>query len=260
MLGVPRFKNVSPGGRGEAPMKPQIYVGVAGWSVPKQYAEHFLKEGSHLERFARTFTSVEINSSFYRPHKPATYERWADSVPDDFKFSVKLPKEITHTRKLVDCEDLLHKFLFEIGHLGEKLGPVLVQFPPSFPYYDIVGEFLEYFRDNFKGDIVCEPRHETWADEDANELLKELRIARVAADPVRFPGGDEPGGWRGLEYWRLHGSPRIYYDSYSEEFLKELSEKLLKTDVPKWCIFDNTATFGAVDNGMLLMELLKEKS
>ena len=81
---------------------PCAHVGYAGWSIPRQYAEHFPEQGAHLERYAQRLTAVEINSSFYRPHRPATYARWAAVVPEAFKFAVKVPKEITHTRRLRD--------------------------------------------------------------------------------------------------------------------------------------------------------------
>src|SRR6187455_1643415 len=106
---------------------PPIYVGVAGWPIPKPHAGLFPETGSHLQRYAARFNAVEINSSFYRPHRPATYARWAASVPPDFRFAVKVPREITHRRRLVEVDDLLERFPGEATHLGEKLGPLLVQ-------------------------------------------------------------------------------------------------------------------------------------
>ena len=90
--------------------------------------------GSHLERYGAILNAVEINSSFYRPHRTATYERWAASVPEDFRFAVKVPKAITHERRLKDVGDLLDRFLSEVSGLGPKLGPLLVQLPPSLSF------------------------------------------------------------------------------------------------------------------------------
>jgi uncharacterized protein YecE (DUF72 family) len=73
-----------------------VRIGTAAWSIPKKHAAPFPTAGSHLERYAAVFNAAEINSSFYRPHRAATYERWAASVPDDFRFAVKVPKAITH--------------------------------------------------------------------------------------------------------------------------------------------------------------------
>ena len=111
-----------------------VYVGTAGWSLGRPHAELFPRQGSHLVRYASQLNAVEINSSFYRPHRHSTYERWAGSVPSDFRFSVKVPKTITHERRLVDCDDHLSRFLAEVEGLGEKLGTLLVQLPPSFQF------------------------------------------------------------------------------------------------------------------------------
>jgi uncharacterized protein YecE (DUF72 family) len=111
-----------------------VRVGVAGWSLAKAYSQHFPAKGSHLERYAARFPCVEINSSFYKPHRPTTFAQWAECVPEDFRFSVKVPKAATHERRLVDVNDVLDKFLAEATQLGEKLGPLLIQLPPSLPF------------------------------------------------------------------------------------------------------------------------------
>src|SRR3569623_2749091 len=108
-----------------------IHIGCAGWSIRSEHREHYAPEGTHLARYARTFNCVEINSSFYRPHRPATYERWADSAPDGFRFAVKMPRAITHEAQLQDVDELLQRFLGEATALGGKLGPLLVQLPPK---------------------------------------------------------------------------------------------------------------------------------
>src|SRR5690606_14493667 len=108
-----------------------VYVGCAGWGLSSKVAAHFPVEGSHLERYAQVFPSVEINSSFYREHQAKTYARWAASVPDAFRFSVKAPRTITHERRLRDVDDLLLRFVDQLASLGEKLGCLLVQLPPS---------------------------------------------------------------------------------------------------------------------------------
>jgi uncharacterized protein YecE (DUF72 family) len=111
-----------------------VRIGTAGWSIPKQHAAPFPSEGTHLERYGAIFNAVEINSSFYRPHRTATYERWAASVPEDFRFAVKVPKSVTHERRLKGTGDLLDQFVSEVGGLGPKLGPLLIQLPPSLAF------------------------------------------------------------------------------------------------------------------------------
>ncbi|MEO7717871.1 MAG: DUF72 domain-containing protein [Capsulimonas sp.] len=228
-----------------------VRIGCAGWSVPKEYAASFPDEGSHLEKYATKLNCAEINSSFYKPHRPSTYERWAASVPDGFQFSVKVPREITHTRKLTDFAEPLAQFLEECGHLGERLGPLLVQLPPSLAYdANLAAPFFEALNAQHNGDVVCEPRHESWFTPEANALLVQYHIARVAADPARTPEAAHPGGWGGVSYYRLHGSPRIYYSAYSEDYLKALAALLAPGD---WCIFDNTASGSAIGNALSLM-------
>jgi len=216
---------------------------------------------SILERYARRFPAVEINSSFYRPHRPTTYARWGACVPPHFRFAVKVPKRITHELRLVAAEPVLDQFLAEATCLGERLGPLLVQLPPSFAYdAGAARRFFEALRVRFAGDVVFEPRHPTWFTDDVARLLVELRIARVAADPARVPEAAEPAGWPGIVYYRLHGSPRVYYDTYSNEYLDALAAKLrghlASSDAPVWCIFDNTALGAATTNAVELMERL----
>src|SRR3954470_8519864 len=102
-----------------------IRIGTAGWALRSQSAGEFDGDGTHLERYARKLSCVEINSSFYRPHRETTYKRWAACTPATFMFSVKIPKRITHEKRLVDCEQDLDQFLNEISGLGKKLGPLL---------------------------------------------------------------------------------------------------------------------------------------
>jgi uncharacterized protein YecE (DUF72 family) len=83
-------------------------------------------------------------------------------------------------------------------------------------------------------------------------MLAKLKIGRVAADPPRAPGDGEPGGWQGLRYWRLHGSPKIYYSDYDTRRLKILASRIRPGD---WCVFDNTAACAALGNALTLKGL-----
>jgi uncharacterized protein YecE (DUF72 family) len=148
-------------------------IGTAGWSIATREAEHFPGEGSALERYVARFPGVEINSSFHRPHRKSTWERWGSVVPDDFRFSVKLPKTITHKQKLVDCEELLPPFLDEASGLGGKLAVLLVQLPPSLAFdAEIAESFFALLRDGSPAAIACEPRHLSWFERDAGALSR----------------------------------------------------------------------------------------
>jgi uncharacterized protein YecE (DUF72 family) len=239
-----------------------VYLGVAGWNIRKEHGECFEPTGTHLQRYASTFNSVEINSCFYQPHRVTTYERWAASVPEHFRFAVKLPKAITHEARFVDALPLVDAFLTEVGGLREKLGPILVQLPPSFAFErEIVVAFLSELRSRFTGQLVLEPRHETWFADKVERILVELQIARVAADPPRVPAAALPGGFEKIVYYRLHGSPRIYYSAYPQDYLEEISAALQNhaaRGATVWCIFDNTALGAATKDALSVKSLLQE--
>jgi uncharacterized protein YecE (DUF72 family) len=241
----------------------QALIGCAGWSLPRASQPAFPAEGSHLQRYAGRFAAAEINSSFHRPHSRATYERWAAAVPPAFRFSVKLPKTITHAARLVETSGLLDEFLDQARGLGDRLGCLLVQLPPSLALdYPVAGAFLDALRERFDGDVAVEPRHASWFTPEADALLAQRRMARVLADPVRHDPGRLPGGWPGRVYLRLHGSPRMYYSSYEAPLLAALARRIaqaLREEVPVWCIFDNTAGSSAVDNALSLQEALEKE-
>jgi uncharacterized protein YecE (DUF72 family) len=225
-------------------------IGTAGWSIPRASAAAFPAEGSALQRYAARLSAVEINSSFYRAHKPETWARWGDAVPETFRFSVKLPKAATHVLRLVDTGSTLDAFFAEVAALGSKLGPVLVQLPPSLQFdADVTARFLDDVRKRSAAAIVIEPRHASWLD--AETLLADRRVARVAADPPRYEADAEPGGWRGLSYWRLHGSPAIYRSSYADR-LPQIAAGLAAAPGDAWCIFDNTMTGAATADALAL--------
>jgi uncharacterized protein YecE (DUF72 family) len=228
-----------------------LRIGTAGWSVPAQYAANVPDAGSHLERYAHCLNAVEINSSFYRPHLTKTYERWSRSTPEDFRFSVKLPKTMSHERQLQDCGALLDRFASEVAGLGEKLGVVLVQLPPKSVLRKRVADgFFRALHKRIKASIALEPRHASWFAPGVSAWLAERKIARVAADPARVNGAGIPGGWKGLVYYRWHGAPRIYFSNYEEAELAALKRRLDKIDkrTERWCIFDNTGAGAAFGN------------
>ena len=226
----------------------QVLIGTAGWSLPRVEQPHFPTLGSHLERYAARFSAVEINSSFHRSHKRVIWTRWRDAVPPKFRFSVKLSKAITHTARLVGTEDLVARFIDEVSLLGQKLGCILVQLPPSLAFDGKVATaFFKNLRSRTTVPIACEPRHESWFTQEVDKFLREFDVARVAADPARVAAAAIPAGAREFSYFRLHGSPKVYYSSYSDEFISELAKRLREEasgERTVWCIFDNT-TLGA---------------
>jgi uncharacterized protein YecE (DUF72 family) len=233
-----------------------VRVGCAGWAVPRSAAARFPGQGSHLERYAAAFPAVEINSSFYRYHSRSTYERWARSVPPSFRFAVKLPREITHVRRLAAAPRPLRQFLEGVSGLGRKLGVLLIQVPPSLRFEQKrVEPFLRTLRATYRGGA----RHPSWFDVSAGQLLRTYRVTSVAADPAPAPGAEEAGGWKRLVYHRLHGSPRMYYSAYSADSLQALASRLRQEAraASVWCIFNNTAGGAAVADALGLLRRLR---
>jgi uncharacterized protein YecE (DUF72 family) len=238
-----------------------LRIGTAGWGLPRVWRHEFPADGSYLERYATRFDATEINSSFYRQHRRGVYERWAAAVPPSFRFAVKVPRAITHDQALVAADVLLEVFLEEVAGLGSRLGPLLVQLPPSLALdAEHAEEFFETLRGLHAGPVACEPRHESWFGAGAEQLLRRHRISRVAADPPRVPLAAEPGGDAGLVYYRLHGSPRIYWSDYEAPRIAAQAELLRAAAAgsERWCIYDNTTLGAATGNALALARLLAE--
>jgi uncharacterized protein YecE (DUF72 family) len=238
----------------------QPLIGTAGWTIRAEHREAFPPDGSQLQRYAARFNAVEINSSFYRPHRKTTYERWAATVGDDFRFSVKLPKTISHARHSDGLEPEIARFADEVNGLGGKLGIVLIQFPPSLAYeVDRALHLFTIVGDNLPCRLVCEPRHASWFEKDAEAMLDRQGIARVAADPAIVHSAGLPGGWRGIRYHRLHGSPKIYYSNYEPDTLEAMRATLAAeaaVGLETWCVLDNSALGFATANALKIRAAL----
>ncbi|WP_337268429.1 DUF72 domain-containing protein [Oryzifoliimicrobium ureilyticus] len=226
-------------------------IATAGWSIPKKVAGQFAHEGSGLARYASVFDGVEINSTFYRRHKQATYARWAEAVPDNFRFAIKIPKDITHAQAMRDITPLFKIFLDDIAPLETKRGPLLCQLPPSLAFdpqrFDVA---FQEMRNEDDGQLVIEVRHKSWMSSEALELLRKFKIDRVLADPAPvWPAADFD---RPARYVRLHGKPRMYYSSYSDDELRANLERLAPDG---WCVLDNTASGAAIENALTMLEM-----
>lgn len=237
-----------------------LRIGCAGWSISREHSGYFGDGDSALARYATRFNAVEINSSFYRPHQQKTYARWAETVPNDFLFSVKIPKTVTHAARLVKAGSLLDAFLDQAHGLGRKLGCLLVQLPPSLDFdARVASNFFGVLRRRWQGEVVCEPRHASWFSPHIDPFWKRHRIARVGADPPPCPGAEHSAGTMKLRYWRLHGSPKIYYSAYDDDALHAAVARVAD-DTPAgavgWVIFDNTALGHAIPNAVQFEKLI----
>lgn len=239
----------------------ELRIGSAGWSLSSRQAPLFPAEGTHLQRYSGCFSAVEINSSFYRPHQAKTYANWAEQVPEDFRFAVKFPRSVTHDARLHEPNAEIDAFASQVAGLGDRLGPVLVQLPPSLVFdADVARVFFDALRTRLDATVVCEPRHPTWFTADVDAFWQATGVSRVAADPARVPEAAIAGGAGPMRYWRLHGSPRVYYDAYGEAGLEPWASQIqasLDAGLECWVILDNTTLGHATLDALRLSAMLE---
>jgi uncharacterized protein YecE (DUF72 family) len=240
-----------------------VYVGTSGWSLGRDLAPGSSPELSGLQRYAEYFNAVEINTTFYRLPRPGTIRRWESATPPDFRFAVKLPRSITHEARLVGVEVMVREFCQLCEGFGEKLGPLLVQLPPSLVFdAGVAGPFLEAVARATRARVVLEPRHQSWFSESVERLLSDHGIARAAADPACCPAAALPAPSRGLCYFRWHGAPKCYFSAYQPEAIAHLADSILRARVSgggsalTYCFLDNTALGAAPVNALSLKSRL----
>jgi uncharacterized protein YecE (DUF72 family) len=238
----------------------RLRLGCAGWSITTTQQALFDSGASLLERYATRFDAVEINSSFHRPHRPQTYERWAAAVPADFRFALKMPRTISHDARLQKTGPLLDAFFDQVAPMDHKLGCLLLQLPPSLAFdARVAATFFAQLRRRWTGGVACEPRHASWFAGPPDDLWRRYRIARVGADPAPCPAARHATGEPTLRYWRLHGSPRTYYSAYEDDALRAVATQVSEETpggAEAWVIFDNTAHGHAVPNALRLQQLM----
>ncbi|MGG5207442.1 DUF72 domain-containing protein [Chryseobacterium sp. MIQD13] len=239
--------------------KGSLYIGCSGfynndWKG-SLYPEN-VQSKDFLTLYSRTFNAVEINSTFYRKPTTKTLTKWYDETSSDFKFFIKIPKTITHEKRLKDCKEETSEFCEHIHtHLKDKLSGFLYQFPPSFKKsqenIDLILSNL-----NFKYLNVIEFRHDSWWSEDIFTLLKENSIIFSG---VSFPGNlpeDMIINNKEILYYRLHGKPVLYKSEYSPEFMDQIAEKISSSERTAFIFFNNTWGTAAIKNALYLKEIL----
>ncbi|PJJ66793.1 DUF72 domain-containing protein [Chryseobacterium geocarposphaerae] len=240
--------------------KESLYIGCSGfynndWKG-SLYPED-AKSKDFLSLYCQKFNCVEINSTFYRNPTAKTLLKWRNETPEDFKFFIKIPKIISHEKRLKDCKEDITAFCTHIqDHLKEKLSGFLYQFPPSFKNTQ---ENIDLILNNIN--LVClnviEFRHESWWN---NEIFKILKDHNIIFSGVSFPGNlpeeiiiNHPE----ILYYRLHGKPVLYKSEYSLEFLKDLAENIVNMKKKTFIFFNNTWGTAAINNALYLKELLE---
>ncbi len=226
-----------------------FYSGLSGLQlpIPKLQFPTPYQDGSRLSYYASLFNSIEFNSTFYKIPKPETILKWANQVPDNFKFTIKLFKGITHCKYLNFNEDDLNQVFKSINKVQDKKGCLLLQFPPSIDVKSIAK--LENLLQSIKNinytqewKIAVEFRNKSWYQEQIYEMLDNFNAAMVVHD---IPKSATPymQHTSNFIYLRFHGPTGNYRDSYTDSFLTEYSiyiKKWLAEDKAVYVYFNNT--------------------
>jgi uncharacterized protein YecE (DUF72 family) len=245
--------------RGEGSMSERYYVGCSGWHYEHWrglYYPEELPKSKWLLFYARQFTTVELNNSFYRLPSEKAFTTWRDSTPDDFVFAVKVSRFITHIKRLRNLDTAVDNFVSRAGFLREKLGPLLYQLPPSMKRNDeLLQSFLSSLPPQYRH--VIEFRHESWINDAVFDILRRHNVGLCVFD---MPGFSCPlVATSDFAYVRFHGSQGLYASRYSDEELSEWARKIaiLGQNVKvSYIYFNNDAEAFAVDNAITLRNLL----
>ena len=191
-----------------------VLIGTSGW----QYADwrgrlypRRMPQSGWLGHYAELFRTVEVNNAFYRLPEAGTFTRWRDATPDDFVMAVKASRYLSHVRRLRDPAEPVGRLLGRAQHLGDKLGPVLLQLPPNFRSdLSALRATLEAFPRTVR--VAFEPRHESWHTDATFEILEEFGAALCLSDA---PGRRSPirrtTGWGYLRFHEGRSSPAPCY-------------------------------------------------
>ena len=226
---------------------PALYSGTSNIVVPikqSQYPPQF-SGASRLQYYASLFSSLEVNSSFYRIPKAATIEKWRESVPSHFRFTFKVPKGITHAKGLQFSVEEVERFAESVAHIGDKKGCLLVQLPPSVKreQQEELEGLLECLRDDAKGwKIAVEFRHSSWYNSAVYRILQSYGAALVEQD---LPASATPPVQvaEDFTYLRLHGPDGGYRGSYDNKILANYAARIvdgIKNGRDIYVYFNNT--------------------
>lgn len=237
-------------------MKKGTYIGCSGYYYPAWKNKFYpagLQPKGWLEYYSTVFNTVELNGTFYRVPRLSSLQKYNDATPSDFRFSVKMNKQITHILKLKESASLIEEFQSLIREgLGEKCIHFLFQLPPSFQYSE---ENLALVLNNIPHhpENVIEFRHASWWNEDVRQKL--------AAADLTFCNVDFPG----LEtffmqttnkfYLRLHGNPVLFKSSYETADLHKFYEGIPEGTVGNCIYFNNTYYEAGYENAMMLQKI-----
>ena len=194
-----------------SPPEPGLYLGTSGWSYADWEGTLYpegLPAGARLAEYAKHHATVEIDSTFYGTPRRSTVEKWREVVPEGFLFAAKFPQEITHEKNLVGCTDQAGSFVRTMQLLDDRLGPLLLQLPPSFTVegMGVLEDFLSDLPTGLR--YAVEVRHRSWLGSDLPQMLREHGAALTLIDYPRMPRMEEATA--GFVYIRWLGDRREF--------------------------------------------------
>jgi uncharacterized protein YecE (DUF72 family) len=212
----------------------RILVGTSGWSYKEWKGSFYpakLPQNAMLSFYASRFPTVEVNNSFYRIPSEKVLVGWTGLVPPDFRFVVKASRRITHNTRLADVDGSLNYFLRALNPLGDRLGPMLFQLPPTFEKDAVrLGGFLARLPRRWKA--ALEFRHVSWFDDEIYELLKSHDVALVAVDADESEGTGAP-----LILTASWGYVRLRRRAYATEDLAAWATRVRRSEWTECYVF-----------------------
>lgn len=204
-------------------MDTEYWIGTSGWTYDHWKGDFYpseLPRTKWFEYYARQFNSVEINATFYRWFKDSTFDKWREQVGEGFKYTLKVPRQITHVKMLINAEEDIRAFTRSAGLLGERLGAILLQLPPGMPY-DLARLRRALLTFGEPARLAVEFRNRRWLTPETESLLVELGAAWCDLDTEREPLTGKLTSTMG--YIRLHGPGPMYASDYSEGQLEHIA-------------------------------------
>lgn len=236
----------------------RIHVGTSGWNYPHWKGVFYpegLKSKDWLSFYGQHFDTLELNVTFYREVKADTFRKWRDTAPAGFLFSVKMSRFITHIKRLKVEAASVRRFLEGVEALGDSLGVILIQLPPSLPFdEESIRRFLGLLDGRFR--YTIEARHTSFVNDAFFSLLAERNMAWCISETAgRYPYAEALTA--NFVYLRLHGREQLYASSYRDDELSGIKEKLLAWGREGYVYFDNDASGFAPANAATLRTMLE---
>jgi uncharacterized protein YecE (DUF72 family) len=241
-------------------------IGTSGIVIPgSRESRNDLKHKSRLNYYSSLFNTIKINSTFKKMPRASTFEKWSQDVPEDFRFTLKLSKEITHVKGLNIQPEKIQTFVTAANHLGNNKGCILIQFPASITSEfrrEVEQIFLQFHTVDSKNEWrkAIEFRSLTWYNSQINKVLDQYGVSLVLHDMPTSQNLDYNGA-ANFSYFRFHGPQGDYRGSYSPDFLEEQARKIQKLlqEQDVYVYFNNTMG-NALENVLSLKSKLEHLS